>query len=101
MFQIPFGEVNIVRSYFKVDGKVLTPKHCHPKRLINGLNCPISEVSGKRFWDLFIELTKGDPYKYFKNCFIHNYFPLALMNTNAKNITPNELKVLVLNCITL
>lgn len=89
---IPFGEVNIVRSYLRVDGEVLTPTNCHPQRPITGLNCHRSEVSGKRLWDLFIELSEGDPYKFFKDCFIHNYFPLALMNNNAKNITPGDLK---------
>jgi len=89
---IPFGEVNIVRSYLKIDGEVLTPTNSHPRRPINGLNCNRSEVSGKRLWDLFIELSKDDPYKFFKDCFIHNYFPLALMNKNAKNITPGDLK---------
>jgi len=89
--------VNIVRNYLKVDGEVLTPKNYHPQRPITGLNCQKSEVSGKRLWDLFIELSKGDPYKFFNNCFIHNYFPLALISENAKNITPADLKVLYLN----
>lgn len=89
--------MNIVRSYLKVDGEVLTPENCHPQRPVDGLNCHRSEVSGKRLWDLFIELSEGNPYKFFKDCFIHNYFPLALMNKNAKNITPGDLKVIVLN----
>lgn len=78
----------------KVDGNVLSPEDCHPQRPVNGLNCHRSEVSGKRLWNLIIELTKEDPYKFFKHCFIHNYFPLALMNANAKNITPSDLKVI-------
>ncbi|KAL5236187.1 hypothetical protein ACI65C_003597 [Semiaphis heraclei] len=89
---IPFGEVEIVRSYLRVDGEVLTPTKFHPKRPVTGLDCHRSEVSGKRLWDLFIELTDEDPYKFFKDCFIYNYFPLALMNKNAKNITPADLK---------
>lgn len=89
---IPFGEVNIVRSYLRVVGEVLTPTNYHPQRPVTGLDCHRSEVSGKRLWDLFIELSDGDPYKFFKDCFIHNYFPLALMNENAKNITPSDLK---------
>lgn len=54
-------------------------------------------MSGKRLWDLFVELSEGDPYKFFKDCFIYNYFPLALMNKNAKNITPGDLKVILQN----
>lgn len=87
--------MNIVRSYLKVDGEVFAPENCHPQRPVIGLNCHRCEVSGKRLWDLFIELSKGNPYNFFKHCFIHNYFPLALMKNNAQNITPNELKVLV------
>lgn len=77
-----------------MNGEVLTPDNCHPQRPIKGLNCTRSEVSGKRLWNLIFKLSKGDPYKFFKYCFVHNYFPLALMNKNAKNITPNDLKVI-------
>jgi len=88
--------VNVVRNYLKIDGEILTPEHFHPQRPVNGLNCHRSEVSGKRLWDLLIELSENDPYTFFKNCFIHNYFPLALMDKNAKNITPSDLKVIFL-----
>lgn len=87
--------MNVVRDFLKVDGEVLTPVKYHPNRPINGLNCQRSEVSGKRLWDLFIELSQDDPYNFFKHCYIHNYFPFALMDKNAKNITPNELKVIL------
>lgn len=86
--------MSVVRDFFKVSGEVFTPENCHPNRPINGLNCQRSEVSGKRLWDLLIELSKGDPYNFFKYCFIHNYFPFALMDKNAKNITPCDLKVM-------
>lgn len=85
--------MNVVRSYLKVDGEVLIPENYHPNRPVLGLNCQRSEVSGKRLWNLIIEISGGDPYKFFKDCFIHNYFPLALMKKDAKNFTPSDLKV--------
>lgn len=83
----------------RIDGEVLTPENYHPQRPVDGLNCHRSEVSGKRLWDLIIELTENNPYKFFEHCFIHNYFPLALMNKNAKNITPSDLKVTFKNIL--
>ncbi len=45
---VPFGEVGMVRDWLKLDGKVEQPKSLHPKRPIQGLDCPRSEVSGRR-----------------------------------------------------
>ena len=47
---VPFGEVGMVRDWLKLDGKVEQPKSLHPKRPIQGLDCPRSEVSGRRLW---------------------------------------------------
>lgn len=84
----------MVRDYLRIDGKVLTPNNLHPQRPIDGLSCKRSEVSGKRLWGLLMDLSENDPYKFFNHCFIHNYFPLALMDQGAKNITPADLKVM-------
>ncbi|XP_034245283.1 single-strand selective monofunctional uracil DNA glycosylase-like isoform X5 [Thrips palmi] len=73
-------------------GSVKKPKHEHPSRLIQGLDCRRSEVSGKRFWGLFREICGSNPYLFFKNCFIYNQCPIALMSDTGKNITPAELK---------
>ncbi|XP_050523240.1 single-strand selective monofunctional uracil DNA glycosylase-like isoform X1 [Daktulosphaira vitifoliae] len=89
---IPFGEINAVKNYLQIDGEVNIPQNIHPSRPILGLNCTNKEISGQRFWELINEESDGDPFRFFKHCFIHNYFPFALMNKNAKNITPAELK---------
>ncbi|XP_034245279.1 single-strand selective monofunctional uracil DNA glycosylase-like isoform X1 [Thrips palmi] len=89
---VPFGEVSVVKDWFGLQGSVKKPKHEHPSRLIQGLDCRRSEVSGKRFWGLFREICGSNPYLFFKNCFIYNQCPIALMSDTGKNITPAELK---------
>ncbi|XP_034245281.1 single-strand selective monofunctional uracil DNA glycosylase-like isoform X3 [Thrips palmi] len=91
-FSVPFGEVSVVKDWFGLQGSVKKPKHEHPSRLIQGLDCRRSEVSGKRFWGLFREICGSNPYLFFKNCFIYNQCPIALMSDTGKNITPAELK---------
>lgn len=89
---IPFGEVNIVRSWFEIDGQVNKPSSECSKKKINGLNTQISEVSGKRFWGLFKNICQI-PENFFKNCYVHNYCPLAFLTSTGLNVTPNELEV--------
>ena len=47
---VPFGEVQIVRSWLKIEERVKKPVYEHPKRPVLGFSCPRSEVSGKRLW---------------------------------------------------
>ena len=51
---VPFGEIP---AGPRLDGhsisKSSSPAHEHPKRPIQGLDCPRSEVSGRRLWGLF------------------------------------------------
>lgn len=89
---MPFGEVAVVRDWFGIKGSVGKPKRQHPQRLVTGLECHRSEISGKRFWGLFQELCGPDPYVFFKNCLIYNLCPLALLSNSGKNITPAEIK---------
>lgn len=92
---VPFGECNSVRDFLNLVGTVHKPDREHPAKPILGLSCTRSEVSGKRFWELANVLGAGSPYHFFKHAFVHNYFPLCLLNSNGKNITPPELKVLI------
>ncbi|XP_019696139.1 single-strand selective monofunctional uracil DNA glycosylase [Harpegnathos saltator] len=88
---VPFGEISMVRDWLKISGSVGTPSKEHPNRKVTGFQCTRSEVSGKRLWGLFQDLC-GSPEKFFQNAYMHNYCPLALMDTKARNITPAELK---------
>ena len=52
---VPFGEVEMVRDWVGVCAPVKKPDLEHPKRPVDGFDCPRSEVSGRRLWGLFRE----------------------------------------------
>jgi single-strand selective monofunctional uracil DNA glycosylase len=87
---VPFGEISAVRDWLGLGGKVGKPEHEHPKRPVLGLDCPRSEVSGRRLWGLF-KKRFGTPQRFFENHFVLNYCPLVFMEASGKNITPDKL----------
>ena len=87
---IPFGEIQAVREFLKIDAKIDKPRIEHPKRPIQGLACTRSEVSGKRMWGLF-QQRFGTPKAFFADHFVANYCPLVFMDPGARNVTPDKL----------
>ncbi|XP_064643950.1 uncharacterized protein LOC135497889 [Lineus longissimus] len=87
---VPFGEINLVKDWLKVEGRVEKPAKEHPQRPILGFDCTRSEVSGSRFWGMFRRIC-GTADEFFRHSFVHNYCPLALMSKTGKNITPPQL----------
>jgi len=87
---VPFGQVAAVRDWLGIDAPIRQPKHQHPKRPIEGLNCQRSEVSGERLWGLFRERFKS-PQAFFAEHFVANYCPLVFMEASGKNRTPDKL----------
>ena len=87
---VPFGEVELVRDWLRIDSGVRKPKVEHPKRPIDGFDCHRSEVSGKRLWGWAKERF-GEPEKFFKRFFVWNYCPLAFMEASGRNRTPDKL----------
>jgi single-strand selective monofunctional uracil DNA glycosylase len=87
---LPFGEIAAVRDYFGIEAKIGTPDDEHPKRPVEGLACPRSEVSGRRLWGLMAE-RYPDPADFFKEHMVVNYCPLVFMSETGKNITPDKL----------
>lgn len=87
---VPFGEVQAVREFLKIDAAIGKPVLEHPKRPIEGLGCNRSEVSGKRMWGLFQERF-GTPKAFFAQHFVTNYCPLVFMDQGARNLTPDKL----------
>ncbi len=87
---VPFGDVAMVRDWMQIDGAVAKPKHEHPKRSVEGLECRRSEVSGTRFWgwarDRF-----DSPQVFFQRFFVWNYCPLSFMTESGANYTPDKL----------
>ncbi|XP_043273234.1 single-strand selective monofunctional uracil DNA glycosylase [Venturia canescens] len=88
---VPFGEISIVTNWLKLTGHINKPPREHPARKVTGFACRRSEVSGKRFWNLFHELCHT-PDNFFRHSFLQNYCPVALMDAAGRNITPAELK---------
>ncbi len=87
---VPFGEVAAVRDWMGLDKPVDKPPHEHPKRVVEGLGCKRSEVSGRRLWGLFAQRF-GTPQAFFKEHFVANYCPLVFMEQGARNRTPDKL----------
>lgn len=87
---VPFGEVELVRTFLDINSGVEKPKHEHPKRQVDGFACHRSEVSGKRLWGWAKERF-GKPDEFFKRFFVWNYCPLAFMEESGRNRTPDKL----------
>ena len=87
---VPFGEVAAVRDWLGLDAEITPPAAVHPKRPIEGLNCPRSEVSGRRLWGLFAERFESAP-AFFADHFIANHCPLAFLEDTGRNRTPDKL----------
>jgi single-strand selective monofunctional uracil DNA glycosylase len=86
---VPFGEINAVRDWMKIDVSVEKPAQENPKRPIEGFACTRSEVSGRRLWGLFAERFQT-PTRFFADHFVLNYCPLAFFD-QARNLTPDKL----------
>lgn len=87
---VPFGEVAAVREWLGIEEYVRKPAREHEKRPILGFDCPRSEVSGRRLWSFFRQHW-GTPERFFAQCFVANYCPLAFMEASGKNRTPDKL----------
>jgi len=87
---VPFGEINAVRHWMKIEATIARPRAEHPKRHVEGFNCPRSEVSGRRLWGLFAERF-GGPKEFFADAFVANYCPLAFFDKDGRNVTPDRL----------
>ncbi len=75
---VPFGDIAYVRDWLGIDEPVGHPAIEHPKRPVQGFDCPRSEVSGSRLWGAIAE-HYGTPEKFFKSRFIANYCPLVFI----------------------
>jgi single-strand selective monofunctional uracil DNA glycosylase len=89
---VPFGEIPAVRDWMGISATVEKPRREHPKRPIQGFECPKSEVSGRRLWGLFAERF-GTAEAFFREHFVANYCPLVFMSETGANVTPDKLSV--------
>lgn len=87
---VPFGDISMVRDFLGITGKVGKPKNEHPKRLVQGFDCPRAEVSGTRLWG-WLKERFGTAKAFAKLGFVVNYCPLVFMEASSKNRTPDQL----------
>ena len=87
---VPFGEIEAVRDWLHVEGKILQPAAIHPRVPVRGFDCPRSEVSGRRLWGLARERF-GDARAMIGHWFVANYCPLLFLDDEGRNITPDKL----------
>lgn len=87
---VPFGEVAAVQGWLNISANIEKPAKEHPKRPIQGFDCPRSEVSGRRLWGLFAEQYPSAD-EFFETHFVANYCPLVFMEESARNLTPDKL----------
>lgn len=90
---IPFGDIESVKAFLKIEAKVGKPPVEHPKRPILGFEHPRGEVSGARLWGLFSERSQGNADIFFKRFFIVNYCPLLFLEESGRNRTPDKLPI--------
>ena len=87
---VPFGEITHVQDWLGIKGPIDRPQVEHPKRPIQGFDCPRSEISGQRLWGFFKEKF-GKPEAFFNRFFVVNFCPLVFMEESGKNRTPDKL----------
>ncbi len=87
---VPFGEIDAVKNWLHINNQVSIPSSMHPKRPIQGFDCPKSEVSGRRLWGLFADCF-GTAEHFFQDNFVANFCPLVWMTETGANITPDKL----------
>lgn len=87
---VPFGEVAAVTLWMGISAPIGQPPCTHPKRPVQGFNCPRSEVSGRRLWGLFADMY-GSAESFFSHSYVANYCPLIWMGESGANITPAQL----------
>ncbi len=87
---VPFGEVAAVRDWLGISNRVKKPPVEHPARPILGMDCPRSEVSGRRLWGWARERF-GTPERFAETLFVWNYCPLAFLEESGRNRTPDKL----------
>jgi single-strand selective monofunctional uracil DNA glycosylase len=96
---VPFGEVAAVRDWMGLRAAVERPAREHPKRPIEGFDCPRSEVSGRRLWG-WAELRFGAADAFFRDWFVLNYCPLVFLEASGRNFTPDKLPAQQRNAVT-
>ena len=89
---VPFGEVEMVKTYLGIEATVGKPKIEHPKRPVTGFACTRREVSGARLWG-WVESRFPEADAFFDDFFVWNDCPLSFMEQGGRNRTPDKLPI--------
>ncbi len=87
---VPFGEIEAVREWLRIEAPVGQPPVMHPKRPVEGFACRRREVSGQRLWG-WAKKTFRTPEQFFSRLFVANYCPLLFIEEGGRNRTPADL----------
>ncbi|MFV1959743.1 MAG: uracil-DNA glycosylase family protein [Planctomycetota bacterium] len=87
---VPFGDVELVRTWLGIEAPVDRPSPEHPKRPVEGFLSTRREVSGRRLWSWAAERF-ATPDVFFTRFFVWNYCPLAFLEAGGRNRTPDKL----------
>jgi single-strand selective monofunctional uracil DNA glycosylase len=87
---VPFGDVAMVRDFLGIHTPVGKPAVEHPRRVVQGFDCPRCEISGTRLWG-WARNRFGTPDAFFRTFFVANYCPLVFIEESARNRTPDKL----------
>lgn len=87
---VPFGDVDRVTQWMKIQAVIGQPDTPHPKRPISGFACQRGEVSGRRLWG-WANRRFGTAETFFSRFFVLNYCPLVFMEAGGRNRTPDKL----------
>lgn len=88
---VPFGDVEMVKTWMGIGGKAGSPANPHPKRPVQGFACRRREISGTRFWG-WAAGRFGTAEGFFRRFFVLNYCPLAFFDAPGRNVTPERLR---------
>jgi len=87
---VPFGDIQTVGEWLGINQPVGEPRKPHPRRPIQGLECPRIEVSGRRLWG-WVKDRWVTPETFFSEVFVVNYCPLVFLEDSGRNRTPDKL----------
>lgn len=87
---VPFGDVEMVRGWLKIEAPVERPATEHPKRPVEGFACRRGEVSGARLWGWARDRWRT-PEAFFSCFLVLNYCPLCFVEGSGRNRTPDKL----------
>lgn len=87
---VPFGEINAVRNWLKIERPIGKPPLEHPRRPVEGFACKRREISGQRLWGLFASRFP-EAKDFFAEHFVANFCPLAFLEASGRNRTPDKL----------